>query len=156
MILGSDTVFQPNDYFCLKAVKFLRKILPGSSLNLNYLFYYLLSYFIYFLLQGNCATNLHLPTIFTLQSSADVRAVEPAQEDLSSLETQPVSANTLPQCEEVADNVLGLQILRRSVQDLVIPVKEGKDCLVLQWYKVYSDRRLIRLAEVRTSTQPQL
>lgn len=81
----------------------------------------------YFLLQENCPTHLHLPTIFTLQSSADVRAAEPAQEDLSSLETPPVSANTLPQCEEVADNVLGLQILRRSIQDLIIPVKEEKD-----------------------------
>lgn len=68
-----------------------------------------------------------------------MRAAEPAQEDLSSLETPPVSANTLPQCEEVADNVLGLQILRRSIQDLIIPVKEEKDCLVLKWYKVYSE-----------------
>lgn len=73
-------------------------------------------------------------------------AAESTQEDLSSLQTPPVSANTLPQCEEVADNVLGLQILGRSIQDLIIPVKEGKDCLVLKWYKVYSDRRLIRLA----------
>lgn len=75
-----------------------------------------------------------------------MRAAEPAQEDLSPLEIPPVSADTLPQCEEVADNVLRLQILRRSVQDLIIPVKVGNDYLVLKLYKVYSDRRLIRLA----------
>lgn len=39
----------------------------------------------------------------------------------------------LPKCEEVADNVLGLQILRRSVKDLIIPEKTEKDRLVLQW-----------------------
>lgn len=44
----------------------------------------------------------------------------------------PVSAITLPKCEEVADNVLGLQILRRLIQNLIIPVKKEEGCLVLK------------------------
>lgn len=152
MILSSDTGFQPSDYFFLKAVKFLRRPLAPALIST---IYYITCYpTLYISCFRKTVPQICIFPLFLLFKAVQMRGLQ--RTALSSLETPLASANTLPQSEEVADNVLGLQILRRSIQDLVIPVKEGKDCLVLKWYKVFSDRRLIRLALVRTSTQPQL
>lgn len=70
---------------------------------------------------------------FSLQSSADLGL----QSQLGKTGTarpprrrMPVSVIALPKREEVADYVLGLQILRRSIQDLIIPVKTENNSLV--------------------------
>lgn len=120
MILVPSTGLWSYDSFSLEAVfqETPDSFLAVSILHLHYLRYHLLSFFISFQLQRDCPTNLHLSSLF-LFNAVWIRELQSQLGEAGT--TCPyqrrmlVSAIALPKCEEVADDVLGLQILRRSV-----------------------------------------